>query len=749
DLPANSSPTPSRKVEAATLPKATGKGQVYEQLTGPRDQRYAATTWRAGVSHSRVRPGDKLSVLIAAEIAKGWHVYAFNQELTADGAGPLRTVIRLDDMGGLNAVAPLVFQAATSYQEHPSAEWPTLLERTWEKNQEFSRQLEVPNDAQPGILVLKGQAAWQACSDRGCVTAGFQFQIPVTIVGPDEAVEGGAQLGEITPLKMLEAQDVIDSAPAYALAPQATREGPHEVEPEIAPPLPPPKEAPAPKPADDKAGQRGEAAGATKATPRGIDKAQGLPLFLLAAGVAGFAALLTPCVFPMVPITVSFFQKQAEKEHHRPVTMAIVYCAGIIGTFTVLGVLMSVLFGAASLNALANNPWINLFIAGVMIFFGMNLLGLFEITIPSWLLMYSSGQESRGGYVGVLFMALTFTLTSFTCTFAFVGGLPGAAAGGDRLWPFLGLLVFSAAFSLPFFFLALFPSWLKKLPRAGGWMNTIKVIMGLVEIGAAFKFFSVADLYWNPTPWIFDYELVMSAWMVISIVSAMYLLGLFRLPHDVATDTIGVLRFFTAMSFLGLAAYIAVGLFAAQKPTSKVWGFVAAFAPPKFDSATESEFGPSMRHGEILYALDYQKALEYASKKGKPVFLEFTGVNCLNCRKMEQGPLSTAEVTETLKNFVCVQIWCDQVPAITDRQERSRLLAQNVALEEEWYGDTTLPAYVVVLPNPDLKGSDPEKVILSERLGFDESASGFAKFLSDGLSGWEKAGTGRMLGSAK
>ncbi|MFM8285815.1 MAG: protein-disulfide reductase DsbD family protein, partial [Planctomycetaceae bacterium] len=489
---------------------------------------------------------------------------------------------------------------------------------------------------------------------------------------------------------------------------------------------------------------------------RGVDPSGGLMLFLLTAAAAGFAALLTPCVFPMVPITVSFFQKQAEQEHHRPVTMALVYCLGIVGTFTLLGVVMSSVFGAASLNTLANNPWLNLFIAGVMVFFGLNLLGLFEIAIPSFLLNYTSGQESRGGLVGVLFMALTFTLTSFTCTFAFVGWLLAMAANGARLWPVLGLLVFSAAFSLPFFFLALFPSWLKRLPKAGGWMNRFKVVMGLLEIGAAFKFLSVADLAWNPVPTLFDNELVLSAWLVLLVAMGIYLLGWVRLPHDIPTEHTGVAQFFVALSCLGLAAYMAVGLYGSSKPSGRLWELIAAFAPPKFevaearqagvpvDSAAPAqksvvEMGPTLQEGGLRYALDYRKAMEYATKTGRPVFLEFTGVNCVNCRKMEQGPLSSPAVREKLKEFVCIQIWMDQVPTVQDATERRRLLEQNRELQVSWFDDLTMPAYVVVGADPDLVQRGKGTGILAEKLGYDADAGAFAQFLEAGLVAWRKA----------
>jgi thiol:disulfide interchange protein DsbD len=477
-------------------------------------------------------------------------------------------------------------------------------------------------------------------------------------------------------------------------------------------------------------------AGVKPGSPAGAGagyKAQGLPAFLIAAFGAGFLALLTPCVFPMVPITVSFFQKQSEKQHHRPVTMASVYCLGIIATFTILGLVMSILFGPGALKTIANNSWLNLFIAGVLVFFGLNLLGMFELRMPGWLLTYSANQEGRGGFIGVLFMALTFTLTSFTCTFAFVGALLVYASQGDRIWPTLGLLAFSTAFSLPFFFLALFPSILQRLPRSGGWMNVVKVLMGLIEIGAAFKFFNAADLSWNGQAVIFDYHVVMSAWMITSIAAGMYLLGTYRLPHDVPTENIGVVRFLTAMSFLGLASYLSVGLFGTEKPQGKVWQYIAAFAAPQFHLGTDP-IGPYSEHGGLKYALDFERAMEFAIEKNQPLFLDFTGVNCTNCRYMENGTMSRPEIEDRLRNFVRVQLFTDVVP-IPDVAEANRIYAYNVQLQERWFGDVTLPSYVVI--PPDRAALEDTSRILANLEGA-RSETEFATFLDLGLSRWRK-----------
>ena len=452
----------------------------------------------------------------------------------------------------------------------------------------------------------------------------------------------------------------------------------------------------------------------------------GLLPFLVAATLAGFAALLTPCVFPMIPITVSFFLKQAEDGTHRPTTMATVYCLGIIGTFTVLGMLMAIVFGATSLNRFVNNEWLNLGLGAMLVFFGFNLLGMFEIRTPTWLLSWSSNREG-GGYIGILFMALTFTLVSFTCTFAFAGLLLVWAAKGQFYWPIVGLLAFSAAFSLPFFFLALFPSYLKRLPQSGGWMNTVKVTMGMIELAAAFKFFSTADWAANSSPIVFDYGLVMTSWMVIAICTGMYLLGTFRLPHDTATETISVPRLAFALMFLGLGGFMAVGMFGKKVPTGEIWEQIHAFAPADLELSENEDIGPVSSHDGLEYALDYERAQKAAAKQNMPLFLDFTGVNCVNCRKMENAVLNDPKIHDLLENFARIQLYTDSVPGIKDRELEDKLLRTNWEKQEAWFGDVTLPSYAVVTPDG--------KRVLSSRKGL-TSIQDFNKFLHEGLAKW-------------
>ncbi|HEY4262347.1 MAG TPA: cytochrome c biogenesis protein CcdA [Schlesneria sp.] len=468
---------------------------------------------------------------------------------------------------------------------------------------------------------------------------------------------------------------------------------------------------------------------------------QGLFGFLLTAVGFGFVALLTPCVWPMVPITVSFFLKQSEAKHHRPLLVALVFCGSIVATFVILGVGIAAIFGSTQVNALANNPWINIFIGIVFFTFAFNMLGLFEIRVPSSLLTFTANQEQAGGYIGAMFMALTFTLTSFTCTFAFAGSLLVAASQGQYYWPIIGMLAFGAAFASPFFVLALVPGMLKKLPKSGGWMNAVKVVMGLIEIGAAVKFFSVADLGWNPSePFLFDFVFVMITWLVLSVVISLYLLGVFRLAHDVPPVGISVGRLVLVMLFFGLSLNLAVALIPNHRGGGWIMDQILALAPPHFDSdvpaaATTGETAKSdlptpfvAKHG-IRYAVDVDNAIKYATSVNQPMLYDFTGVNCANCRKMEQR-MTKPHNRERLDKLVLVQLYTDAVPGVGSQAEIQRILKRNRDLQENWFHDASLPAYAVVAPDG--------KTILSVLPGMESKDGQFAEFVDEGLKAWDR-----------
>lgn len=451
--------------------------------------------------------------------------------------------------------------------------------------------------------------------------------------------------------------------------------------------------------------------------------------FILAAIGAGFVALLTPCVFPMIPVTVSYFLKQGESNPGSSIRLAVIYCIGIIGAFTVLGLAVSVVLGPTALNALANNRWLNLFFAFVFTVFGLMLLGMFEFQIPSWLLTWSSKKQESGGVIGVLFMALTFTLVSFTCTFAFVGNILVLAASGESyLRPIVGMAAFSAAFASPFFLLALFPSFLKKLPKSGGWMNRVKVTLGLLELAVVVKFLSVADIGFSPDglPHYLDYHMAMGIWIAIGIVTGLYLLHIFRTTHDTPSESVPAFQCLIAIGFLCTSAYITVGMFSAVPPRGALWQQIVAFAPPQLEID-----GLFIDHDGLKYSLDFDAAVASAENSEQPMFLDFTGVNCINCRKMENTVLKDSDVHDVLEDLVKVQLYTDIVPGVEEGTEAfDRILARNITLQEDWLKDTTLPTYVIATPD----GKD----ILAVHTGYDEGGQEFRKFLKTGMKKWRE-----------
>lgn len=448
--------------------------------------------------------------------------------------------------------------------------------------------------------------------------------------------------------------------------------------------------------------------------------------FIIAAVGYGFVALLTPCVFPMIPVTISFFLKQGEEKPGGVIKLAAIYCLGIVGAFTVLGLLGAALFGPTSLNTFANDKWLNLVFAAIFTMFGLMLMGMFELRMPSWMLTWSSKKQEAGGVVGVLFMALTFTLVSFTCTFAFVGQLLVWASQGDYFMPIIGMVAFSTAFASPFFVLALFPSMLKKLPKSGGWMNTVKVTMGLVELAIVVKFLSVSDMGFSPNgqPQFLDYHLVMGGWIAIAMITGLYLLGVFRMPHDSPSESIGPVRCMFSLGFVGLAAYIAVGLFSPKQPEGVLWKQIVAFAPPQLETD-----GMFINHDGLQYSLDFDAASQVAATSNKPMFLDFTGVNCINCRRMEQGVLSRSDVHSVLEDLVRVQLYVDYIPGINKTSDdHERLLERNKTLQSEWFKDVSIPAYVITTPD-----GEP----LAAFKGLDTTGTEFHKFLEAGLERWK------------
>lgn len=380
---------------------------------------------------------------------------------------------------------------------------------------------------------------------------------------------------------------------------------------------------------------------------------------------SGFAALLTPCVFPMIPMTVSFFTKQS-KTKAEGVRNAAIFGVSIIIIYVVLGVVVSAIFGASALNELATDPYFNIFFFLLLIVFACSFLGGFEITLPtSWVNKADAGAD-KGGMIGIFFMAFTLALVSFSCTGPIVGAiLFKAAAGGDQLGPVIGMLGFSSAIALPFTLFAAFPGWLNSLPQSGGWMNSVKVVLGFLELALAFKFLSNADLVWQSH--LLEREVFIAIWIIIFALLTMYFLGKIKLPHDSDLPYVSVPRLLMAIVTGAFTLYMIPGLWGAPLK------IIAAFPPPMSYSESPQGVGGSgapVAHGPegthigpqgIPAFHDYEKGLAYAKKIGKPVMIDFTGRACVNCRNMEEDVWSDSKIKSQLANdVVLISLYVDE-----------------------------------------------------------------------------------------
>jgi thiol:disulfide interchange protein DsbD len=447
----------------------------------------------------------------------------------------------------------------------------------------------------------------------------------------------------------------------------------------------------------------GAAAGVTAAEL----KSRGLFGYIWFAIISGLLALLTPCVFPMIPITVSYFTKREQASRGQAIGHALIYALGIIFTFTGLGLLMTLIAGAAGINKLAANPWLNLFLTALFVTLALNLFGLFEIRMP-YALVNKLDSQSRGGGVGAtLLMGLVFTLTSFTCTVAFVGQVLVFATQGEWFWSIVGMLAFSTAFAFPFFLLSVFPHWLKSLPSSGGWLNSVKVVMGFVELAAAFKFLSNVDLVWGWNT--VSRNVILSGWIAIAIVTAIYLLGKFQLPFDTPMKSLGVIRMLMSVFFLGLAFYFLTGMFGGN-----LGGFEGMLPPANLSA---SAAGPAQTANNAHpWILNYDQAIAQAKATNKPVFLNFTGVTCTNCRWMESNMLTEPDVKKTLESFVLAELYTDRQTPEDERHSQ---------IQEKSFGTVALPLYVVIGPD----GKE-----LSKFPGLTRDKNEFIRFLQAGAA---------------
>lgn len=480
--------------------------------------------------------------------------------------------------------------------------------------------------------------------------------------------------------------------------------------------------------------------GAETATPTAEDQ-KGLWSIFIIAFLSGFAALLTPCVFPLIPMTVSFFTKQSKNKREGKKN-AIIYGISIIVIYVLLGFIVSWIFGADALNSLATNVWFNLIFFILLVIFAASFLGAFEIMLPNSWANKVDKQADRGGIIGILFMALALAIVSFSCTGPIVGTLLFEAASKGVIGPIVGMFGFSLALALPFMLFAMFPGWLNSLPKSGGWLNTVKVFLGFLELALAFKFLSNADLVLQLH--LLEREVFLAIWIAIFGALALYLLGKITLPHDSPLAFISVGRLFLGLLVLSFTVYMIPGLWGAPLK------LISAFPPPNEYSESPRGFGHSGGNSstvalpdgakfgphDIIAFDDYEKGLAYAKLVNKPIMLDFTGHACVNCRKMERNVWSDDKVLRILKNdIVLISLYVDDK---RDLPENEKFVSKSTGETIETVGDkwtdfmiskyktNTQPLYVLT----DLEGNNLNKTVSYTDVGeyLDWLQTGISKF---------------------
>ena len=565
--------------------------------------------------------GGSYKFAITAEIETGWHLYALDQP----SGGPIATTIKSGDPsqfiidGKINAPKPI----SKIDPLFLDANGKGLETRYYEGTVVFGIPIKAVTEAHIPQLEYAFEVRYQLCNDTYCLPP---KTVRVTQAGAEDVKRSSRNLAPVAEQPKVEATQV---------------------------------------------------AGTNDITNSDLSS------FIWLAITLGALSLLTPCVFPMIPITVSYFTNHSAGDRAKALRLASVYSVGIIATFTLVGMLLAIFVGAAGINLFAANPWINLLITAIFLFFAFNLFGAYEIAIPTGLLTkldsLTRAKEGEGsGIIGALLMGLTFTLTSFTCTSPFVGTILVSASQGNWKMPLVGMVAFSTVFALPFFVLALVPQMLSQLPRAGGWMNSVKVAMGFLEVAAAMKFLSNADLVWK---WgIFTRDVVLAIWIAIGIVLSIYLLGKIQLSHDSKPERLGTFRLISAIASLAVSFYLLTGLFGAKL------GELESFLPPDLSNSSTRLFGSG--DNELKWIVnDYDAALARAKTENKHVFIDFTGYTCTNCRWMEANIFPEAAISDELNKFVLVRLYTDGEGDVYEKQQQ---------MEQEMFGTVALPYYAIM-----------------------------------------------------
>ena len=647
-------------------------------------------------SELKILAADEAEVVFTAAIDKGWHVYSTD---LGDG-GPISATFNVEKISGAEVVGKLkpVGKEISTFDK--------LFEmkvRYFENTAQFVQKLKLTG----GAYQIEGYLEYGACNDENCLPP---TQVPFKFSGKAEgaAKEAAAAAAETKAEEQPAKQETVSgTAPVAAIG---GADGPTEIK--VA------DKVDLWKPVISELNSLGE-------TTSQEDMSW---IYIFITGFAGgLLALFTPCVWPIIPMTVSFFLKRS-KDKKKGIRDAWTYGASIVVIYVTLGLAITLIFGASALNALSTNAVFNILFCLMLVVFAASFFGAFEITLPSkWSTAVDSKAEATSGLLSIFLMAFTLSLVSFSCTGPIIGFLlVQVSTTGSVVAPAIGMLGFAIALALPFTLFALFPSWLKSMPKSCGWMNIIKVTLGFLELAFALKFLSVADLAYG---WrILDRETFLALWIVLFALLGFYLLGKIKFPHDDDDSKVSVPRFFMALASLAFAVYMVPGLWGAPLKA------VSAFAPPM----QTQDF--NLYNNEVHAKFDdYDLGMEYARQHGKPVMLDFTGYGCVNCRKMELAVWTNPKVSDIINNdYVLITLYVDNktplpspVKIVENGTERTlRTVGDKWSyLQRVKFGANAQPFYVLI---------DNEGKPLNKSYSYDEDIPKYIEFLQTGLENYKK-----------
>lgn len=659
------------------------------------------------VAYKRVS-STELDIVFTGRIQSGWHVYSTHVE----AGGPMATSFGTDKLVGAKLKGGLREGSGKKTTYDPIFEMNV---GAFEGTCTFTQRVELTAKD----YIVEGYLDYQACGDGQCTVGksearhkGSDGPTATQAATNDKLADNKKEsVDKVEPIESTESIDNLETivpapAPSDSLAPEAT---------------------PAVTPLDSAATASLWQPVVSELKALGGDTENvanmGLLTIFLLGFVGGLVALCTPCVWPIIPMTVSFFLKRSS-DRRRGVRDAILYGASIVVIYVALGLIITSIFGANALNDLSTNAVFNIIFCLMLLVFAASFFGGFEITLPSsWGNAVDSKAERTTGLLSIFLMAFTLSLVSFSCTGPIIGFLlvEVSTDGGSALAPTIGMLGFALALALPFTLFALFPSWLKSAPKSGGWLNVVKVTLGFLELAFALKFLSVADLAYG---WhILDRETFLALWIAIFALLGFYLLGKIKFPHDDDNTHVSVPRFFMALASLAFAIYMVSGLWGAPLKA------VSAFAPPM--STQDFNLDPVKVEAKFN---DYDAGMAYARQTGKPVILDFTGHGCVNCRKMEMAVWHDAKVRDLLtKDYVLISLYVDDKTHLPEtitvndngKEQRLRTVGDKWSyLQSMKFGAAAQPFYVLL---------DNEGHPLAPAYTFNESVDDFVAFLRQGL----------------